>query len=348
MPDAPEPTLPPPLTEEEEALLRRCYRIKEITDDEIVFPVTANATWLAVLFTLLWFIMVGGFLVGRWQFLPSSAPSFAWMILGVVPTYGLIWLAGWRRVLLTLGRGTRTMVVDLGDGAWTIQLPQGRSPASWDFPTASIPVRTSADPVELVNAAEVLERFSGLSLSAPVDVTALGLLQECGADVVGYDSEEVSLANLTSARAFFIIAGLTMLHVPVLWPMVSAIVSMISGGNRDPFDAPLGAATVLALMAALGPALIVWDGRQSSVATFRRGKREVAMFHRGATRTYDVHEDAVGTYSGGDASETVIVRPVYSFAPLGDTAPLLAGFLRRHLAPLKKKRPTTDVPTPDT
>lgn len=337
MPDAPESTLPPPLTEEEKALLRRCYRIKRMTDDEIVFSVTANATWLAVLFTLLWFIMVGGFLVGRWQFLPRDAPSFAWMILGVVPTYGLIWLAGWRRVLLTLARGARTMVVDLGDGRWTIQLPQGRSPAGWDFPTASIPVRPGADPVELVNGAEVLERFSGLSLGATVEVTGLGLLQQCGADVVGYDSEEVSLANLTSVRAPVFILGFALLGVPLFWP----IVGIVCGSDRHPLDVSVTVAAMLALAAALGPALIVWDGRPSSVATFRRGKREVVMFHRGATRTYDVHESDVSTFDGGDASETVIVRPVFSFAPLGDTAPLLAGFLRRHLAPLKKEPPTT-------
>lgn len=339
--DAPEPSLPPPLTDEEKALLRRCYRIKRMTDDEIVFPVTANATWLAVLFSLFWFIMVAGFLVLRWNFLPRSAPSFAWMILGVVPTYGLIWLAGWRRVLLRLARGARTMVVDLGDGKWTIQLPQGTSPAAWDFPTASIPVRPGADPVELVNAAEVLERFSGLSPDAPDEVTGLGLLRQCGADVVGYDSEEVSLANATSTRGLSIIAGLTMLHAPLLWPMVAAILSDLSGGRWAFLDVPVSAAAALALTAALGPALIVWDGRPSSVATFRRGKREVVMFHRGATRVHDVHENAVGTVSGGDASETVIVRPVFSFAPLGDTAPLLAGFLRRHLAPLKKEPPTT-------
>ena len=334
VPDAPEPSLPPPLTEEEKALLRRCYRIKRMTDDEIVFPVTANATWLAVLFSLFWFIFVGGFLVGRWQFLTRYSRSFAWIILVVVPTYGLIWLAGWRRVLLTLARGARTMVVDLGDGKWTIQLPQGRSPAGWDFPTASIPVRPRVDPVELVRGAEVLERFSGLSLGAPVEVTGLGLLQQCGADVVGYDSEEVSLANLTSVRAPVFLFGFVLLFAPLCAPFTA---SMISWGKIDPFDVPLEAAMLFAFAAALGPTLIVWDGRPSSVATFRRGKREVVMFHRGATRVHDVHENAVGTVGGGDASETVIVPPVFSFAPLGDTAPLLAGFLRRHLAPLKKK-----------
>jgi hypothetical protein len=341
MSDEPQVAPTHPLTDEEKALLRRCYRISKMTDDEIVFPVSAVASGKAAWLTMLWFVCMGAFLICRWAYVSTGAPTLVWLLLGVFPTYGLIWLAAHRRSRLVLGRGTRTMIVDLGDGTWTIQLPQGVSPANWDFPTASIPGRMGTDEVERVNASEVIERYAGLSLDEPIDTTsALGLLQKCGADVVGYDADNVSIANFGSGRSGVVFIGLLALCGPLFFPIGVFVVALASGQLREP---PLVFSMLVAPISMLGGLLMAWDSRASSVATFQRGERQVHLRRRGVSRLYDVHESAVSVISDGDVGELVIVPQVFSCSPTSGTANLLAGFLRRHLAPLKRRPPTTDT-----
>lgn len=342
MSDEPQVTPMPPLTDEEKALLRRCYRISKITDDEIVFPVSAVASGKAAWLTMLWFVLMGAYLVMRWCYVPKAAPSLAWLLMGVFPTYGLIWLAAHRPCRLTLKRGDKAMIVDRGDGTWTIHLPQGVSPANWDFPTAAIPVRVGVDEIELVNAAEVVEIFAGLSPSEPIDTTsALGLLEKCGVDVVGYDVDEVSIANFGSGRSIAILIGLILLFAPAAFPLVVGSIALWS--HSELRDSSLVVSMSLTLASVLGGVFLAWDGRLSNVATFRRGKRQVRLQRRGTDHVYDIHEDSVSVIRDGDVGELVMVPKVFSCSPINGTANLLAGFLRRHLAPLKKMPSTTDT-----
>ena len=342
MSDEPQASVPSPLSYDETALLRRCYRVGKITDEEIVFPVAVVASAKAAWLTMFWFACLAVFLICRWGDIPKEAPSLVWLLLGVFPTYGLIWLAAHRPSHVILKRGTRTMIVDLSDGRWTIQLPQGVPPANWDFPTASIPVRVGADEVERVNAGEVLERFVGLSPSDPMDTTsALGLLEECGADVVGYDDDNVSIANFGSGRSIAILVGLILLCGPMLYSVIVPFVELAS--RSDVSAPPLSLSIILTAGGSLGGVLIALDSRPSSVATFRRGKRQVHLLRRGRDHVYEIHESAVSVISDGDVGELVSVPEVFSCSPINGTANLLAGFLRRHLAPLKKKPTTRDT-----
>ncbi len=314
------------LTEDEKALLRRCYRIKKISDDEIVFPLTAPAIAKAAWFTMFWFLLALFLVIARWVD-SKLGPSIPWLLLGAFPTFFLIWLADRGRRFLVLKRGTRSMFIDLGDGQWTIELPHGCSPADWDFPTASVPARVTSDEVERVEASAILERFLGASLGEDSERSFLPLLAESGADVVGYDENSVSIANFGSARQWVVGVGVAMLTAP--------------GIAFFPFVFLPTYATVIAVAAAilstLGPCWIVYDGRRASVATFRKGKREVFLRHRGTVRTFDAHEGAVRVVGDGDAGELVIVQGVFSCSPICGTANLLAGFLRKYLAPPKGK-----------
>jgi hypothetical protein len=335
MSDTSQAPSPPLLTENEKALLRRCYHIKKITDDEIMFPLTAPSIAKAAWFTMFWFLLAFGVVIFRWID-TRPGPSITWTLLGVFPTFFFIWLSDRRASVLVLRRGDRSMTIDLGDGRWAIDLPHGCSPVDWDFPTASVPVRLTSDEVERVDASDLLERFSGSSLGEGAEKTFLPLLGECGADVVGYDQNSVSIANFGSARQWVVGIGVgALLGAPAI-----ALFSFV-------FDAPSayapGIATASGILSMLGPCWLVYDGRRASVATFQRGKRKVFMRHRGATRTYDVHEGAVRVVGDGDAGEFVVVPPVFSCSPICGTANLLAGFLRKYLAPQKEASPTTET-----
>jgi hypothetical protein len=331
MTDQPQASSPPPLSEEEKARLRRCYRIRRITDDEIAFriePASGKAAW----FTMLWFVMMGGVIVGRWAGVPSDAPSAAWMLLGVAPTFLIMWLAGRRSSSLVVGRGARSMDVVFHDGRWTIKLPRGSSPAEWGGSTATVPIRWKSDEVERVAASEVLERFSGSSLSEPREDTFLPLLNQCNADVVGYNDQSVSIANFSSARQWVVAAGVALFIAPT---MVIFWMVFVSTGSSS--------ILVSGLLSALGGSWILYDGRASSVATFLKGKRKVVLHRRGIEHTHDVSEDAVRTV--GEHGEFVGVGQVFSCSPAYGTAELLAGFLRKYLSPAKatKAKPTMDT-----
>jgi len=314
---------PPTLAEEEKALLRRCYRIRRITDDEIVFPIEAANMGRAGWLTMLWFLLMGCAVVLRWTEVPRDAPSAAWMLLGAFPTFLLMWLAGRRPTSLIVKRGGRSMEVVLHDGRWAIQLPHGTSPTEWDFPTAKIPVRWKSDEVERVSASEILEHFSGSSPSEPCGGGFLPLLEQCNADVVGYDEGSVSIANFGSARQWVVAIGLGLL-------MASPVVGMFwrAFGSDEP-----KALLICAVLSAFGGAWVMYDGRASSVATLLKGKRQVRLLRRGVERTLHVHEDAVRVVTDGDAGELVIVEGALSFSPICGTANLLAGFLRKYVIP---------------
>ena len=329
MSDTSQSASPPLLTENEKALLRRCYHIKKITDDEIVFPLTAPSIAKAAWFTMFWFLLALMPVSVRWVD-HKLGPSISWLLLGVFPTFFLIWLADQGRRFLVLKRATRTMLIDLGDGRWTIDLPHGCSPADWDFPTASVPVRMTSDEVERVEAWAILQRFSGSSLSEKGESSYLPILEKCGADLVGYDEESISIANFGSARQWVACAGAAMLAAPTIAMCCYLLL---------PTNTP-AIAVVTGILSTLGPCWIVYDGRRASVATFLKGKREVFFRHRGTVRTYDVHEGAVRVVGDGDAGELVVVPGVFSSSPPCGTANLLAGFLRKYLAPPKGKDPT--------
>ena len=321
----------PPLTEDEKALLRRCYRIRRITDDEIVFriePASDKAAWL----TMLWFVLMGVVIVCRWAGVPTDAPSAAWTLLGVVPTFLIMWLAGRRSCSLVVKRGARSMDVVPHDGRWNIQLPRGSSPAEWGFPTATVPIRWKSDEVERVTASEALERFSGSSLSEPCEESFLPLLDQCNADVVGYDDQSVSIANFGSARQWVVAIGLAFFASPILATFWMVFVS------TEP-----SAILLSGLLSTLGGAWIMYDGRASSVATFLKGERKVVLHRRGIEQTLDIHEDTVRTV--GEHGEYVGVGQVFSCSPAYGTAETLAAFLRRYLAPAKtpKAKPMTDT-----
>lgn len=318
------------LTEDEKAVLRRCYRIKKISDDEIVFPLTAPAIAKAAWFTMFWFLLACSPVIIRWEE-TTPGPSISWTLLGVFPTFFLIWLADRGRRFLVLKRGTRSMVIDLGDGQWTIELPHGCSPADWDFPTASVPARVTSDEVERVEAWAILERFSGSSLGEDSEKSFLPLLAESGADVVGYDENSVSIANFGSARQWVVGVGVAMLGTP---PVVASFLLIFF-----PIHATL-MAVVSGILSALGPCWLVYDGRRASVATFLKGRREVFLRHRGTVRTYDIHEGAVRVVGDGDAGELVMVHGVFSCSPICGSANQLAGFLRKYLAPPKGEAST--------
>jgi hypothetical protein len=77
MSDEPRPSMPPPLTEDEKALLRRCYRVRSISDHAIVFPL-APAKDKAAFMTFAWLLCVGFFLGRRWGVVLKEAPSSLW------------------------------------------------------------------------------------------------------------------------------------------------------------------------------------------------------------------------------------------------------------------------------
>jgi hypothetical protein len=322
-----------PLSGDDKALLRRCFNVKRITDDEIVFPITAPSIAKATWFTMLWLLMAMLPVIIHWCDAKTGAP-ISWLLLGAFPTFFLIWLADYRSRFVVIKRGARSMVVDLGDSQWTIKLPHGCSPADWGFATASVPVRIGSDEVERVDAWEILERFSGSSLGEKSGKSFLPLLDDAGADVVGYDEDSVSIANFGSARHWVVLIGILMLGTP---PFLLTYFFVFGGSNHVSVMA-----IVSGLLSTLGPCLIVYDGRATSVATFLRGKRKVVRHHRGTVRTCDVHESTVRIVSDGDASELVMVSDVFSCAPAGGSANLLAGFLRKYLAEARRGEPTLD------
>lgn len=329
----------PPLTEDEKALLRRCYRIKKITDHEIVFPLTAPAIAKAAWLTMFWFLGLGAlvFLLWMGRTVGGQRPSLAWVLIGIVPAFLCIWLAVRKRSRLVLQRGGRNIIVYLGDGSWTIHLPQGVSPADWDFPTASVPVRGRSDKVEQVQASEILGRFSGFSLSETSENSFLPLLENCGADVVGYDENSVSLANFGSLRSWVFLVGVLLYGSPLLVAMAIPFIL-----DRLQMMAVVFGTVGSGIVGIFGGCLLGWDSRPASVATFRKGKRQVLFRHRGTVSIHDVHEGAVRVVGDGDAGEFVVVHGVFSCSPICGTANLLAGFLRKYLAPPRDKAPTPD------
>jgi hypothetical protein len=313
----------PSLTEEDEALLRRCYRIRRITSDEIVFSIEAASMGKAGWFTMMWFIEMSGIIVSRWMDVPRAAPSAAWILLGVLPVFWLIWLAGRMPCSLIVKRGARSMDVVLHEDRWTIHLPHGSSPAEWGFSTATVPVRSKSDEVERVKASEILERFSGSSLSEFREDSFLAFLDRCNLDVVGYDEESLSIANFGSARQWVVGVGIGLLFC---CPFAGFV--WMDFVADDPKALLLGG-----LLSALGSAWIMYDGRAPSVATFVKGKRRVCLQRRGNKRTFDVHEDAVRV--GGENNCDVIVGQAFSCSPSYGTHQLLAGFFRKYLSPLR-------------
>jgi hypothetical protein len=334
-------TTAPPLTDDEKVLLRRCFRIRTLTDDEIVFPIMNPAASKVAWLTFMSFCVVCTMLTCRWVYVPSEAPSLLWLLLSVFPMYGLLWLAAWKRSFLVLKRGLRTMLVDLGDGVWSIRLPQGVAPSTWDFPTASIPFRIGSDEVERVEAAAVIERYAGLSLSAPIEVTPLGLLQKCGVDLVGYDEESVSLANFGAIGSGVLAFALFLYSSALVYPLVAMCIGFCS--TAGPRDSPVWVWVFVTMLTTLGAMLLLSAGRESSVATFRMGRREVLLYRGGTETVHRVHENAVAVTSDGDAGQFVVVQKVFSASPICGTANLLAGFLRKYLAPEQPKQTMSDM-----
>ena len=331
MTEQPQASSPSSLSEDEKALLRRCYRVRRITDEEIVFriePASGKAAW----FTMFWFLMMGGLVVARWADVPHDAPSAAWILLGVFPVFLFTWLVGRMPCSLIVKRGARSMNTVFHDGAWTIKLPSGSSPAEWGFPTASVPVRPKSDEVERATASEILERFSGSSLAEPRGDSFLPLLDQCAADVVGCDDQSISIANFGSARQWVVATGVSLF---VFGPFGAAFWMFFVS------DQPK---TLLwgGLASALGAAWVMFDGRASSVATFLKGKRKVRLQHRGEEQMFDVHEDAVGI--GGENNDYVAVGQAFSCSPRCGTQQLLAAFFRKYLSPPRvPPKPMTDT-----
>jgi len=260
-----------------------------------------------------------------------DASWVAWVYLGILPTFLLTWLAAWAPASLVLARGVRSITTVLRDGRWTIQLPRGTSPTDWGFPTASVPFRSQSDEVERVEAWEILQRFTGSDLSEKTEDSPLAGLLACGADVLGYDEASLSLANFTSARSWVIWMGVTMICLPTLVAFVYMF-SLVLGGP----------ATLLAgLFGLLGALLMARDGRESSVATFMKGKREVQLFRRGLRRSFDIDEKQIRVMSDGDGGEFVSVPNVYSCTPYAGTASDFVTYLQAYLAPEKKRRSAT-------
>ena len=318
---------PPPLTEEQEALLRRCCPVRKISDDEIVFQIQNIGLGKAAWLTFVWALWLLAPVSCGWV---ADTPWVTWVYLGIVPTFLLTWLVAWAPAWLVLARGYRSMTTVLRDGRWTIQLPPGSSPTDWGFPTASVPFRPQSDEVERVEAWEILQRFTGSDLSKKTEDSPLAGLLACGADVLGYDETSISLANFTSARSWVIGIGATMI---VGLPWLACFVFMFS-----PFLG--GPATLLAgTLGLLGALLIARDGRESSVATFMKGKREVLLFRRGLRSTFDINEKLIRVVGDGDGGEFVVVPDVYSCAPYAGTANDLVTYLQTYLAPEKKRPP---------
>jgi hypothetical protein len=320
MTEQPQPSRPAPLSEDEKALLRRCYRIRRITDDEIVFPIEAATLGKAGFFSMVWLFEMSAIILFRWMDVPRDAPSAAWTLLGILPGFLLIWLVGRKSSSLVVRRGVRSMEVIRHDGRWTIHLPHGSSPAEWGFPSSGVPARLRSDDVERVAASEVLERFSGSSLSETREDSFLGILDRCRLDVVGYDEASFSVMNFCSARQWVGGVGLALL----LGGPFAGLVWMDFVAD-DPRALMFGG-----LLGILGSASIMFDSRASSVATFLKGKRSVRVQHRSRERTFDVHESAVSV--GGENNYDVIVGQAFSCSPSNGTQELLVGFFRKYLS----------------
>jgi len=318
-----------PLTEDEKALLRRCCPVRRISDDEIVFQIQNIGLGKALWLTFVWALWLLAPVAFGWV---ADAPWVTWVYLGTIPTFLLTWLAAWAPALLVLARGARSMTTVLRDGRWTIQLPRGTSPTDWGFPTASVPFRPQSDEVQRVEAWEILQRFSGSDMSEKAEDSPLAGLLACGADVLGYDENSVSLANFSSTRMWVAVVGASML---IGLPWIACFVFMFAPYLGGP-------ATWLAgVLAMLGAIWIARDGRASNVATFMKGKREVLLFRRGLRRSFDINEKQIRVTGDGDGGEFVSVPEVYGCTPYAGTANDLVTYLQTYLAPEKRRRPAT-------
>jgi hypothetical protein len=320
-----ESTAARPLTEDEKALIRRCCRVRSISDDEIVFPIDGPALGRAAWFAFIWGGLAMLYPIAAWGHEGrSEMSSLAWVFLGIIPTFFLSWLVARRPASLVIERGARTMTTVLHDGRWTIHLPRGSSPMGWSFPTAAVPVRTRADDVEGVEAWAILGRFSGSDLSEKSEDSPLAGLRACGADVLGYDKNSLTLANSGSARLWVAALGL---GAAGLLPLNAFFVIAM-----EPSYAQTATAVVVAL-SILGTVWTAYDSRSSNVATFIKGKGHAIHYRRGRRRTVRVNRLLVRITSDGDSGEFVSVLDVFSFAPYAGTATALASFLQRYIDP---------------
>jgi hypothetical protein len=318
-----ERTKPPPLTEDEQALIRRCCPVRSITDDEVVFRIDGPALGRAAWFAFMWGLFA--------MFYPLAAlghedglemPSLVWAFLGIIPTFFLSWLVARRPASLIIARGARTMTTLLHDGRWTIHLPRGSSPMGWSFPTAAVPTRVRADDVEGVEAWEIIGRFSGSDLSEKSENSPLAGLRACGADVLGYDKNSLTIANSGSARLWVAVLGLGAVG---FLPLIAAFVIAFAPVYAQ-------AATVVGVaLSILGAVWVAYDSRSSNVATFIKGKGRAIHYRRGRRRTVRVNGLLVRITSDGDSGEFVSVLDVFSFAPYAGTATALASFLQRYI-----------------
>jgi hypothetical protein len=105
--------MPPPLTEDEKALLRRCCRVRKISDDEIVFQAENQGLGKALWLTFVWALWLIAPVSAGWV---GDVPGVTWTYLEIFPVFLLSLLAPWAPASLVLTRGGRTITSVLRDG----------------------------------------------------------------------------------------------------------------------------------------------------------------------------------------------------------------------------------------